>query len=99
MLALDPIALSVTWGAGGSTRDRSLDLVGAIQVEHVVDTVMHLTCTNMVKGTVDIALRVSLIGFYQFFMLRRVKGGEGTQGRNYPRSPWRCVPTGITRFP
>ena len=66
MVALDPIALSVTWGAGGSTRDRSLDLAGVTQLEHEVDTILHLTCTNMVQGTVDAALRVSRVRFCGF---------------------------------
>ena len=39
--------------------DRSLDLAGLTQSEHGIDTIMHLTCTNMVQGTVDSALRVS----------------------------------------
>lgn len=56
--ALHPIAISVTWGAGGSTRDRSLDLAGLTQSEYGIDTVLHLTCTNMLPGMVDDALRV-----------------------------------------
>ena len=58
MVALNPLAVSVPWGAGGSTKDRSLDLAGLTQLEHGVDTTLHLTCTNMVQGTVDAALRV-----------------------------------------
>ncbi|KAF9520531.1 hypothetical protein BS47DRAFT_1287077 [Hydnum rufescens UP504] len=54
---LGPLAITITWGAGGSTKDRSLDLAGFSQVEHGIDTVLHLTCTNMVQGTVDDALR------------------------------------------
>ncbi|KAF8559704.1 MTHFR-domain-containing protein [Imleria badia] len=54
---LNPIAISVTWGAGGSTRDRSLDLAGFTQSEYGIDTILHLTCTNMLPGMVDDALR------------------------------------------
>lgn len=54
-----PIAVSVTWGAGGATADRSLELA-----EHVVkmglEVILHLTCTNMPKARVDEALQVSL---------------------------------------
>lgn len=57
MVSLNPLAVSVTWGAGGSTKDRSLDLAGLTQLEHGIDTTLHLTCTNMVQGTVDAALR------------------------------------------
>jgi methylenetetrahydrofolate reductase (NADPH) len=52
-----PLAVSVTWGAGGGTAERSLELA-----EHVVkmglDVILHLTCTNMPKEKVDQALKV-----------------------------------------
>ncbi|RDX56378.1 MTHFR-domain-containing protein [Lentinus brumalis] len=57
MIALHPLAVSVTWGAGGTTKDRTLDLAGLTQIEYGADTILHLTCTNMVQGTVDEALR------------------------------------------
>ncbi|KAG8998677.1 hypothetical protein FRB93_013456 [Tulasnella sp. JGI-2019a] len=56
LATLNPLAVSVTWGAGGSTRDRSIDLAGWSQAELGVDTILHLTCTNMEMGTVDDAL-------------------------------------------
>jgi hypothetical protein len=55
---LNPLAINITWGAGGLTRDQTLDLASLTQREYGVDTVMHLTCTNMLQGTVDDALRV-----------------------------------------
>lgn len=55
-----PIAVSVTWGAGGATADRSLELA-----EHVVkmglEVILHLTCTNMPKAKVDEALQVGSV--------------------------------------
>ena len=57
MVELNPLAVSVTWGAGGTTKDRTLDLAG-LTLEYGADTILHLTCTNMVQGTVDEALRV-----------------------------------------
>ncbi|KAL1944800.1 hypothetical protein VTO73DRAFT_3230 [Trametes versicolor] len=57
MVGLNPLALSVTWGAGGTTKERSLDLAGLTQIEYGVDTILHLTCTNMEQGMVDAALR------------------------------------------
>lgn len=56
--SLNPLAISITWGAGGTTKDRSLDLAGLTQTEYGLDTILHLTCTNMEKGMVDDALRV-----------------------------------------
>jgi hypothetical protein len=55
---LNPLAVSITWGAGGSTKDWSLKLASICRNDHNVDTIMHLTCTNMQIGMVDDALRV-----------------------------------------
>ncbi|TFK42391.1 methylenetetrahydrofolate reductase-domain-containing protein [Crucibulum laeve] len=59
LATLDPLAISVTWGAGGSTKERSLDLAGLAQAEYGLDTVLHLTCTNMEQGLVDDVLRTA----------------------------------------
>lgn len=53
----DPLAVSVTWGAGGGTADRSLGLAEEVK-KMGVDVVLHLTCTNMPKAKVDQALSV-----------------------------------------
>lgn len=45
--------------------ERSLELAGLTQSEHGLETIMHLTCTNMEKGTVDIALRVRRVHCYR----------------------------------
>ncbi|KAH9843161.1 methylenetetrahydrofolate reduct [Rhodofomes roseus] len=57
LVTLDPLTLSITWGAGGNTKERSLELAGITQSEHGVDTILHLTCTNMKKGMIEDALR------------------------------------------
>ncbi|EGN95593.1 hypothetical protein SERLA73DRAFT_95124 [Serpula lacrymans var. lacrymans S7.3] len=57
--SLNPIAISITWGAGGSTKERSLDLAGLTQAEYEIDTVLHLTCTNMKHGMVDDVLKAA----------------------------------------
>lgn len=58
-----PVAISVTWGAGGSTATRSLELAGEIAkmelAQGKVQIILHLTCTNMGKKMVDEALKVS----------------------------------------
>ena len=61
--SLGPLGISVTWGAGGSTQDRSLDLAGLTQSEYGIDTLLHLTCTNIVQERLDDALKVLLGGF------------------------------------
>ncbi len=59
-----PLAISVTWGAGGSTAARSLELAQEIVEMQLdgrrdkVEVILHLTCTNMKKNMVDEALKV-----------------------------------------
>jgi methylenetetrahydrofolate reductase (NADPH) len=52
---LDPDFVSVTWGAGGSTRTRTFDLVVRIKRELGIEAMAHLTC---VAATRDELARV-----------------------------------------
>jgi methylenetetrahydrofolate reductase (NADPH) len=54
--ALKPLYVTVTWGAGGSTSSKSLELAEICQRQLGLPTVLHLTCTNMRKAMVDEAL-------------------------------------------
>ena len=52
-----PLAVSITWGAGGGTAERTMEL--AEQVTKLgLEVILHLTCTNMAKEKVDEALAV-----------------------------------------
>ena len=51
--ALRPLFVTVTWGAGGSTATKSLELAELCQRELGLTTCLHLTCTNMSKSLVD----------------------------------------------
>src|SRR5262245_27493891 len=44
LMALKPHFCSVTYGAGGSTRDKTLMIVDRIQREHKLTAMAHLTC-------------------------------------------------------
>jgi methylenetetrahydrofolate reductase (NADPH) len=44
-----PSFVSVTYGAGGSTRDRTIELVGRIKKELSMETVAHLTCVGATR--------------------------------------------------
>jgi len=47
MAALNPLWIDVTWGAGGSTADKTMEIcINALKF-HGMDVMMHLTCTNM----------------------------------------------------
>ncbi|MCA8976966.1 MAG: methylenetetrahydrofolate reductase [NAD(P)H] [Planctomycetes bacterium] len=52
-----PSFVSVTYGAGGSTRDRTLELVGRIQRELGIVTMAHLTCVGSTKEEIGEVLR------------------------------------------
>ncbi|MEY2409319.1 MAG: methylenetetrahydrofolate reductase [Verrucomicrobiota bacterium] len=49
LMALKPDYCSVTYGAGGSTRDKTLMIVDRIQQQHGLTAMMHLTCVNSTK--------------------------------------------------
>jgi methylenetetrahydrofolate reductase (NADPH) len=55
--ALDPAYISVTWGAGGSTRRKTLDLVAGIKAKLGVETMAHLTCVGASRAEIDAVLQ------------------------------------------
>ena len=56
MAALGPQFCDITWGAGGSTAELTLEIAARMQAEVGVETMMHLTCTNMPVAQIDAAL-------------------------------------------
>lgn len=54
--ALRPLFVNVTWGAGGSTAQKSIELAELCQREVGLTTCLHLTCTNMSQAMIDQAL-------------------------------------------
>jgi methylenetetrahydrofolate reductase (NADPH) len=50
---LHPRFVSVTYGAGGTTRERTLRLVSRIKTETGVDAAAHLTCVGASRAEVD----------------------------------------------
>ena len=69
--ALRPLFVTVTWGAGGSTSSRSLELAEICQRQLGLTTCLHLTCTNMSQKVVDEALEVAKeIGIRNILALR-----------------------------
>ncbi|KAF3792910.1 putative methylenetetrahydrofolate reductase [Nymphaea thermarum] len=56
MVAHNPSFCDITWGAGGSTADLTLDISNRMQNTICVETMMHLTCTNMPVDKIDHAL-------------------------------------------
>ncbi|KAF4001929.1 methylenetetrahydrofolate reductase [Saccharomyces cerevisiae] len=56
MTALDPLFITVTWGAGGTTAEKTLALASLAQQTLNIPVCMHLTCTNTDKAIIDDAL-------------------------------------------
>ena len=54
---LHPRFVSVTYGAGGTTRERTTRLVRRIQAESGVNAAAHLTCVGASRGEVDDVVR------------------------------------------
>jgi methylenetetrahydrofolate reductase (NADPH) len=52
LLATRPDFCSVTYGAGGSTREKTLTIVDRIQREHALPALAHLTCVNHTREEV-----------------------------------------------
>ncbi len=50
---LRPDFYSVTYGAGGSTRDKTLSIVDRIQREHGATTMAHLTCISTSRSEIE----------------------------------------------
>lgn len=69
--ALKPLFVNVTWGAGGSTAQKSLDLAEICQRELGLTTCLHLTCTNMSRRLLDRALEdAKALGIRNILALR-----------------------------
>lgn len=52
MATTNPLWVDVTWGAGGSTFDKTLDICGHITQMMGLDCLMHLTCTGLTRDRV-----------------------------------------------
>lgn len=50
--ALNPDFISVTYGAGGGSRDKTFDIVQLIQEEHNIPSLAHLTCVLNTKDEI-----------------------------------------------
>jgi len=53
---LNPNFVSVTYGAGGSTRDRTIELVGEIQRHYGIEAMAHLTCVGSSRDEIGAIL-------------------------------------------
>ncbi|RNL65019.1 methylenetetrahydrofolate reductase [NAD(P)H] [Nocardioides marmoriginsengisoli] len=79
--SLKPTFVSVTYGAGGSTRDRTIEITGRIARETTMTPMAHLTCVgHTVDELGDILDSLSAAGVRNVLALRGdPPGGPGTE--------------------
>jgi methylenetetrahydrofolate reductase (NADPH) len=78
--ALRPLFVTVTWGAGGSTASKSLELAEICQRQLGLTTCLHLTCTNMNRALIDEALeQAKVLGIRNILALR----GDAPRSEEY----------------
>jgi len=71
LMQLKPDFCSVTYGAGGSTRDKTLTIVERIQKEHGLTAMSHLTCVNSTKDQLhEVLLEARRRGIKNILALR-----------------------------
>ena len=73
-----PDFCSVTYGAGGGTRDKTLKIVDCIQRQHNLTALAHLTCVNHTRDEVRALLgKISALGCKNILALRGDPPGGG----------------------
>jgi len=78
LLATKPDYCSVTYGAGGSTREKTLMIVDRIQREHGLTAVAHLTCVCATREQIrDLLGQIRTLGVRNVLALRGDPPGGG----------------------
>ena len=79
-----PDFCSVTYGAGGGTRDKTLLIVDRIQREHRLTALAHLTCVNHTRDEVRVVLeKIRALGCQNILALR----GDPPNGGEFQKTP------------
>ena len=85
-----PTFVSVTYGAGGSTRDTTVRVTGRIAAETSITAMAHLTCVGHTRAELDTILDAyAEAGIGNVMVLR----GDPEEG---PRAPWTPTAGGLT---
>ncbi len=78
LLQTRPDYCSVTYGAGGSTRDKTLKIVDRIHGQHGLTAVAHLTCVCATKEQIgDLLAQIRALGVRNLLALRGDPPGGG----------------------
>ncbi|KAI8899644.1 methylenetetrahydrofolate reductase-domain-containing protein [Globomyces pollinis-pini] len=89
MYALGPEFIDVTWNAGGTSSDTTMEICTTAQSVYGLETCMHLTCTNMPREKIDIALKEAKAAGVQNILALR---GDPPRGQEN----WTSVDTGFS---
>lgn len=85
LASLDPHFVSVTYGAGGTTRGRSLSTVKSLLARDAFPVAAHMTCVGATKAEVDEAvLEFAAAGVRHFVALRGDPPEGAAQFRPHP---------------
>ena len=84
LLQTKPDYCSVTYGAGGSTRDKTLMIVDRIHGQHRLTAVAHLTCVSATQEQIrDLLSRIRALGIKNVLALR----GDPPDGGEFQVTP------------
>lgn len=88
--SIAPDFISVTYGAGGSTRDRTIRITSEITARTHIPTVAHLTCVGSTRDELN-----EILGKYRDAGIKSILAlrGDPTGG---PRAPWTPTPNGLS---
>lgn len=78
LMQCKPDYCSVTYGAGGSTRDKTLRIVDRIQRQHGLTAVAHLTCVSATQSQIgELLTQIRALGVQNVLALRGDPPGGG----------------------
>ncbi|KAJ3217154.1 hypothetical protein HDU67_008374 [Dinochytrium kinnereticum] len=89
MYTLGPEFIDVTWAAGGGSSELTMQICATAQAVYGLEACMHLTCTNMPREKIDIALRDARAAGIQNILALR---GDPPRGQEN----WTKVDTGFS---
>ena len=87
--SIAPDFISVTYGAGGSTRDRTIRITSEITARTHIPTVAHLTCVGSTRAEL-----VEILGKYRDAGIKSILALRGDPSGG-PRVPWTATEGGL----